>query len=33
MKTNIYFEIIGNSINVYYGAGFGSNIDYYLTKQ
>ena len=33
MKTNIYFEIIGNRINVYYGAGFGSNIDYYLTKQ
>ena len=33
MKTNIYFEIIGNNMNVYDGAGFGSNIDYYLTKQ
>lgn len=33
MKTNIYFELIGKNMNIYYGAGFGSNIDYYLTKQ
>ena len=33
MKTNIWFEIIDNNMIVYYGAGFGSDIDYYLTKQ